>query len=83
MAQDMVELMQALGYAQFDICGHDRGGRVAHRLALDHPACVRKLMLVDISPTRTMFEATDQRFANVYYHWFFLSQPQPLPETLF
>lgn len=82
MAQDMVELMQSLGYTEFNICGHDRGGRVAHRLALDHPGSVKKLMVVDISPTRTMFEATDQRFANVYYHWFFLSQPQPLPETL-
>ena len=82
MAQDMVSLMQALGYASFDVCGHDRGGRVSHRMALDHPACVKKLMVVDISPTLTMFEATDQRFAQVYYHWFFLSQPYPLPETL-
>ncbi|MGB4347000.1 MAG: alpha/beta hydrolase [Burkholderiaceae bacterium] len=82
MAQDMVSLMQALGYDNFALCGHDRGGRVAHRLVLDHPACVNKLMIVDISPTRTMFEATDQRFAQVYYHWFFLSQPYPLPETL-
>jgi len=82
MAQDMVALMQALDYASFDVCGHDRGGRVAHRLALDHAACVKKLMIIDISPTRTMFEATDQRFAQAYYHWFFLTQPYPLPETL-
>jgi haloacetate dehalogenase len=82
MAQDMVELMHALDYESFDVCGHDRGGRVAHRLTLDHPACVKKLMIIDISPTRTMFERTDQAFANVYYHWFFLSQPYPLPETL-
>ena len=82
MAQDMVELMHALGHTSFDVCGHDRGGRVAHRLALDHPDCVKKLMIIDISPTRTMFEATDQRFASAYYHWFFLSQAYPLPETL-
>lgn len=82
MAQDMVALMHTLDYASFDVCGHDRGGRVAHRLALDHAACVNKLMIIDISPTRTMFEATDQRFAQAYYHWFFLAQPYPLPETL-
>ena len=82
MAQDMVALMHALGHANFDVCGHDRGGRVAHRLALDHADCVKKLMIVDISPTRTMFEATEQRFASAYYHWFFLSQAYPLPETL-
>lgn len=82
MAQDMVEVMQALGFASFYLCGHDRGGRVAHRLALDHPAAVRKLMLVDISPTRTMFEATDMAFATYYYHWFFMIQPAPMPEKL-
>ncbi len=82
MAKDMVQLMQSLGHTSFDICGHDRGGRVAHRLVLDHPQCVKKMMVIDISPTRTMFEATDHRFAYAYYHWFFLSQPYPLPETL-
>lgn len=82
MAQDMVALMHALDYASFDVCGHDRGGRVAHRLALDHAPCVKKLMVIDISPTRTMFEATNQQFAQAYYHWFFLAQPYPLPETL-
>jgi haloacetate dehalogenase len=82
MAQDMVELMHALGHQRFMLCGHDRGGRVAHRLALDHPQAVEKLMILDISPTRTMYEATDQRFATLYYHWFLLIQPQPLPETL-
>ena len=82
MAQDMVEVMQALGFASFYLCGHDRGGRVAHRLAVDHPAAVRKLMLVDISPTRTMYEATDMAFATYYYHWFFMIQPAPMPEKL-
>lgn len=82
MAQDMVEVMQALGHPRFHLCGHDRGGRVAHRLALDHARAVQKLMLIDISPTRTMYEATDMRFATMYYHWFLLIQPAPVPETL-
>lgn len=82
MAQDMVEVMQALGFDAFYLCGHDRGGRVAHRLALDHPDAVRKLLVIDISPTRSMYEATDMRFATLYYHWFMLIQPAPLPETL-
>lgn len=82
MAQDMIEVMHALGHASFYLCDHDRGGRVAHRLALDHPDAVKKLMLIDISPTRTMYEATDQQLATLYYHWFFLIQPEPLPETL-
>lgn len=82
MAQDMIEVMRALGYTAFDLCAHDRGGRVAHRLALDHPDAVKKLMIVDISPTRTMYEQTDQAFATAYFHWFFLIQPFPFPETL-
>lgn len=82
MAQDMRDVMQALGHAVFFVCAHDRGARVAHRLALDHPAAVKKLMLLDISPTLTMYEATDMRFATLYYHWFMLIQPAPLPETL-
>ena len=82
MAQDMVELMHALGHSTFYLCGHDRGARVAHRLALDHPGVVRKLMVLDISPTRTMYEATDKTFATLYYHWFFMIQPAPIPETL-
>jgi haloacetate dehalogenase len=82
MAQDMVEVMRTLGFTSFDLCGHDRGGRVAHRLALDHPHAVRKLMVIDISPTRTMYEATNMAFATQYYHWFMLIQPAPLPETL-
>jgi haloacetate dehalogenase len=82
MAQDMVDVMQALGFDAFYLCGHDRGARVAHRLALDHPHAVKKLLVIDISPTRTMYEATDMRFATLYYHWFMLIQPAPLPETL-
>jgi haloacetate dehalogenase len=82
MAQDMVEVMRALGHPSFYLCGHDRGGRVSHRLALDHRDAVRKLMILDISPTRTMYEATDKTFATMYYHWFFMIQPAPVPETL-
>ena len=82
MAQDMVALMNELGHARFHLCGHDRGGRVAHRLTLDHPAAVERLMLIDIAPTLTMYDATDKAFATFYYHWFMLIQPAPLPETL-
>jgi haloacetate dehalogenase len=82
MARDMVELMHALGHERYFVCGHDRGGRVAHRLALDHPHGVMRLMVLDISPTRTMYERTTMEFARLYYHWFFLIQPAPLPETL-
>jgi haloacetate dehalogenase len=82
MAQDMVELMQSFGHATFFVCGHDRGGRVAHRLALDHPQRVLRMIVLDISPTRTMYERTTMEFAQLYYHWFFLIQPAPLPETL-
>jgi haloacetate dehalogenase len=82
MARDMLELMAQLGHREFFVCGHDRGGRVAHRLALDHPAAVRKLCVIDIAPTLDMYEATDLRFARAYYHWFFLIQPAPLPERL-
>ncbi|MCX7901875.1 MAG: alpha/beta hydrolase [Burkholderiaceae bacterium] len=82
MAADMVGLMRALGHEAFFVCGHDRGARVAHRLALDHPQAVRRLMLLDISPGRTMYERTTMAFARAYYHWFFLIQPAPLPERL-
>jgi haloacetate dehalogenase len=82
MAQDVVALMHALGYERFFVCGHDRGGRVAHRLALDHPRAARALVLLDISPTLSMYERTSMEFAQRYYHWFFLTQPEPLPETL-
>jgi haloacetate dehalogenase len=82
MAQDMVELMRNLGHAQFRLVGHDRGGRVAHRLCLDHPDAVTQLAVLDISPTRTMYERTDRAFATAYYHWFFLIQPFDLPERM-
>lgn len=82
LALDVLELMRSLGHEQFFVCGHDRGGRVAHRLALDHPGAVRALAVLDISPTLTMYERTTMAFAQSYYHWFFLTQPEPLPETL-
>ncbi|MDZ7654181.1 MAG: alpha/beta hydrolase [Burkholderiaceae bacterium] len=82
MAADMQALMAALGHTRYFVCGHDRGGRVAHRLALDQPQAVARLMLLDISPTLTMYERTTREFAEAYYHWFFLIQPAPLPERL-
>jgi len=82
MAQDMMELMRDLGHARFRLVGHDRGGRVAHRLCLDHPQAVTQLAVLDISPTRTMYAHTDMAFATAYYHWFFLIQPFDLPERL-
>lgn len=82
MAQDMVDVMDALGVDRFFLCGHDRGGRVAHRLAVDHPARVLRLCVIDIAPTLDMYAATDFEFAKAYYHWFHLIQPAPLPETM-
>jgi haloacetate dehalogenase len=82
MARDVLELMRGLGHESFFLCGHDRGGRAAHRLALDAPAAVRALAVLDISPTLTMYERTTMEFARSYYHWFFLIQPAPLPERL-
>ena len=82
MAQDMVELMRDLGHPRFRLVGHDRGGRVAHRLCLDHSDAVAQVAVLDISPTRTMYGRTDQAFATAYYHWFFLIQPYDLPERL-
>jgi len=82
MADDMVELMRDLGHPQFRLVGHDRGGRVAHRLCIDHPDAVSQLAVLDVSPTRTMYARTDRAFATAYYHWFFLIQPFDLPERL-
>ncbi len=82
MAKDMVEVMQALGHRSFHVAGHDRGARVAHRLARDHGSRVRTLTVLDISPTLRMYESTDKAFATAYYHWFFLIQKPPLPEQL-
>lgn len=82
MAADQVGLMHQLGFDQFYLAGHDRGGRVGHRMALDHPEAVRKLAVLDIAPTYTMFTTTDMEFATAYYHWFFLIQSYDLPERL-
>jgi haloacetate dehalogenase len=82
MASDQVELMRALGHDRFSVVGHDRGGRVAHRMALDHPDVVARLALFDIAPTATMYARTDKAFATRYFWWFFLIQPYPLPERL-
>jgi len=82
MAKDQVQLMSKLGYEKFSVAGHDRGGRVAHRMALDYPDQIEKIAVLDIAPTLTMFEATDQAFATGYYHWFFLIQPDGLPEHM-
>jgi haloacetate dehalogenase len=82
MARDQVELMRALGHERFFLAGHDRGGRVAHRLAMDHPGSVLKLAVLDIAPTLAMYEKTDQAFARAYWHWFFLILPAPRPEQM-
>ena len=82
MAADMVEMMAGLGFERFMVAGHDRGGRVTHRLCLDHPEAVTKAAVLDIVPTRTLFEATSKALAEGYYHWFFLSRPHDFPERL-
>ena len=81
-ALDMIEVMSVLGFERFMLAGHDRGGRVAHRLVLDHKDRVQKVSSLDIVPTRTIFQATNQDIAMGYYHWFFLAQPNGLPERL-
>jgi haloacetate dehalogenase len=82
MAKDMVQIMQHFGHRQFYVASHDRGARVAHRLALDHPARVKKLVVLDIIPTIEHFERTDMAFAMGYYHWFWFAQPHPFPEVV-
>ena len=82
MALDAVAVMRHHGFERFGVLAHDRGARVAHRLAVDHPSCVTRLMLLDIAPTLAMYENTTQAFATAYWHWFFLIQPPPLPEAL-
>ena len=82
MALDQVRLMQALGFDRFDVLAHDRGARVAHRLAVDHPERVGRMVLLDVAPTLAMYEQTSQAFATAYWHWFLLIQPAPLPERL-
>ena len=82
MARDQVELMRALGYERFFLVGHDRGGRVSHRLAIDHDDAVERIVVLDIAPTLAMYEQTTMEFAAAYYHWFFLIQPAFYPERL-
>ena len=82
MARDQVEAMRALGHERFFLCGHDRGGRVAHRLCVDHPRAVERVALLDIAPTLAMYENTTEAFARAYWHWFFLILPAPIPETM-
>lgn len=82
MALDQVEVMSNFGFQKFAVVGHDRGGRVAHRMALDHPDRVTKLAGLDIVPTRKLYRSVSREFATAYYHWFFLIQPAPFPETL-
>jgi haloacetate dehalogenase len=82
MALDAVAVMRHHGFERFQVLAHDRGARVAHRLAADHPAAVEKLMLLDIAPTLAMYDNTSDAFARAYWHWFFLIQPPPLPEAL-
>ncbi|KAL4731435.1 hypothetical protein ACLX1H_000401 [Fusarium chlamydosporum] len=83
MARDCIDVMDALGHTgSFFVCAHDRGARVAHKLAVDYPDRISKLILLDICPTLAMYTKTDFDFAKSYFHWFFLIQPEPLPETL-
>jgi haloacetate dehalogenase len=82
MAQDQLELMETLGFKRYAVIGHDRGGRVGHRLALDHPERVTRLAVLDIAPTFHVFQTLDRHMATAYYHWFFLAQPFDLPEKL-
>ena len=82
MARDMLLVMRSLGFDRFDVLAHDRGARVGHRLAGDHPDAVQRLVMLDIAPTLAMYEQTTEAFARAYWHWFFLIQPSPLPERL-
>jgi haloacetate dehalogenase len=82
MARDQVEVMRSLGHDRFAVAGHDRGARVAHRMALDHPAAVRRVALLDILPTLTLYAETDAQFATAYWEWFFFIQGNALPEAL-
>jgi haloacetate dehalogenase len=82
MAQDQVEVMRHFGFEKFAVAGHDRGARVAHRMAADHPDRVTKLAVLDVVPTHKLYHNVTREFATAYYHWFFLAQPAPFPETL-
>lgn len=82
MGRDMFAVMRQFGFERFPVVGHDRGGRVAYRMALDHPETVERLAVLDILPTVEHFQRTEMQFALRYFHWFFLAQPAPMPETL-
>lgn len=82
MATDMLEVMKQLGHSEFSVAGHDRGGRVGHRLAVDHPNSVKRLAVLDIAPTREMYQNVTDEFARAYWHWYFLIQPAPFPEKM-
>jgi haloacetate dehalogenase len=82
MAQDQIDVMRHLGFDRFALVGHDRGGRAAHRLALDHPEALTRLVILDIVPTHLLYRTITQDFATVFYHWFLMVQPPPFPETL-
>ncbi len=82
MAQDNVDVMKSFGFDKFLVAGHDRGGRVAHRMALDHADKVQKVVVLDIIPTTKFYTAITQASATAYYHWFFLLQPAPMPEKV-
>jgi haloacetate dehalogenase len=82
MSGDCVEVMESLEYKRFFVAGHDRGGRVTHRMALDYPERIEAACVMDIAPTHTMFMRADKAFATGYYHWFFLIQPDNLPERM-
>ena len=82
MALDQIEIMSHFGFEKFAVVGHDRGGRVGHRMALDHPDRITKLAVLDIVPTYTLLHSVNNEVATAFYHWFFLVQPSPFPETL-
>ena len=82
MARDMVVVMERLGFRRFAVAGHDRGGRVAYRMALDHPECIERLAVLDVLPVETVWERADARFALGFWPWSLLAQPEPLPERI-
>jgi pimeloyl-ACP methyl ester carboxylesterase len=82
MARDMVAVMERLGFRRVSVAGHDRGGRVAYRMALDHPTRVDRVAVLDVLPTETVWERADARFALGYWPWSLLAQPEPLPERI-
>jgi haloacetate dehalogenase len=82
MARDMIDVMERLGFPRFSVAGHDRGGRVAYRMALDCPGHVERLAVLDVLPTGTVWDRADARFALAYWPWSLLAQPEPFPERV-